>query len=123
MVRETAVTQITVWADETIGGSLNIAKEVFFNYLLPEFHLISTDRQQTTDGKRFWGKRVNEALEKNLWVYFIDQVSNPRKMIRIVNRKQLEDLSIWGTDSKYEARKLLISDKQLHAKEGVDVED
>lgn len=123
MIRETAATQIAVWAEQPIGRSLNIAKTVFFDYLLPEWHIISTDRHQTDDGAGFWGKRVNEALEKNLWIYFIDQVSNLRKMVRIVNRKQLEDLDIWGSGQKYEARKLLISDKQLHPISGVDLED
>ena len=125
IVNKRAATQIAVWASESYPAS--IAKRVFFEQLLPEYHLVATDGHQTESGARFWRNRVAEAQAKNLFVYFINQVSTPRKMVRIVSAKQFSDLvstgEIWGTSTKFEGRKLLISDSPLQPKPDVDFED
>jgi hypothetical protein len=123
MINEEAATQIMVWTLKIPVRSA--AKRVFYDHLLPERHVIATDQQQTADGARFWGNRVGEALDKNLWIYYLDTLSSPRKMIRITEIKQLGDLSpkIWGDDVKYRNQRVVISDHQLKAKNGVEVED
>ncbi len=122
-VAEIASTQIAVWASSYF--TLSVAKLVFYEHLLPDHHLIATDSTQTRDGARFWKNRAAEALDKNLWLYFIDEASTPRRMIRITDAKRYSDLApeIWGRTMKFKARKLLISDKQLYPVAGVDLED
>lgn len=118
------VSQIVLWSDRAIGA-FKIAQEVFFNHLLPDNHVIVSDGFQTDDGSRFWSKRVGEALKRNLWVYFIDQTSSPKRMIRIVKPGDLVNLSseIWGTHKNFERKLLVISDKQLKPKSNVNLED
>lgn len=121
-VNEVAATQFMVWSSGFIPG---IARLVFHKYLLPEHKMIATDGKQTPDGQRFWRNRINEALKQDLWVYFADMISTPRRLIRITDSAQLAKLApeIWGTEEKFRGQKILIADHQLKGKAGVQVED
>lgn len=123
MIGEAAATQILVWA--SVNFPISVAKLVFFEHLLPAHNVIATDGKQTTDGRRFWKNRVADAFSRDLWVYFADLVSTPRKLIRITDSAEFVKLApqIWGATEKFRARKLLISNHPLKAEQGVEVED
>lgn len=57
-----SVTQCLLWRDDTspfVGG---ITKRMFFDYLLPRYGIIISDRLQTAGGHDFWRRRMTDAV-------------------------------------------------------------
>ncbi len=47
---------------------------------------MKTDKQQPPDGKRFWERRITQALNDNYHVYFFDKNKDKKRLQRILNR-------------------------------------
>lgn len=63
-----SVSQLVLWRDAGspyVGGLTN---RMFFDYLLPKYHLIMSDKLQTLAGRDFWGVRMREAAKRHLKV-------------------------------------------------------
>jgi len=52
------------------------ARHVAFNLLLPQYHLLVSECQDTRTGKSFWGYSAEYAFERNLHVYFWAKEAN-----------------------------------------------
>ena len=115
-----SVTQIKLWSDPTSSYTdsifkfgMKITTYVFFKILLPKADMILSDAQQTQAGRRFWEKRVKDALSLSLCVFLVDQ--NLNKKIKIKDLDQFNDLKEkwWGDEDTFLARRLAISKKPL----------
>ena len=68
------VTQVQLWRSNLIHyvtGS--ITKEVFFEVLMPAYKTIVSDEAQTTAGKAFWERQLNEACQRGYVVGMVDE--------------------------------------------------
>jgi len=108
--------QIIVWSNTKDPNTVNLAKDIFFNHLLANYKTVITDSNQTSDGQRFWDRRIVEALQQNLFVYYINLLPT-REIVPITDYKQFQQLSndkeIWGNDPKHQARRIIITTTQL----------
>lgn len=107
------VQQVMVWADPINSNSEgSIPKHIFFEYLLPRYKTIITDSQQTEDGQRFWGRRVANAFDKGLFVYYVNLLPN-REIVQIKTVQEFKMLAqnkeIWGDEQKHQARRIVIA--------------
>lgn len=111
------VWQSLVWTDPEVHQEylVGVASKIFFNFLLPKFHVILTDSQQTWKGRRFWENSIGAALKKKLNVYFFDFANS--NLIELHDFNDLYDYQkkydIWGLTKSYEMRRMVISDKKL----------
>lgn len=112
------VWQSLVWADPEAQGSYisGIAKKMFFEYLLPKFHVITTDSEQSWRGKRFWQIRIGDALRMGLNVYFYDFQS--KELVKLQKYDDLQDYQekydIWGETDKHLLKRMVITNKDLN---------
>ncbi len=51
-----------VWNHKTASG---LARLLFFQYYLPQYHSITSDSKQTTQGEKFWLKLIKTAKVQN----------------------------------------------------------
>ncbi|NOQ37243.1 MAG: hypothetical protein GQ569_15355 [Methylococcaceae bacterium] len=72
-IHHKSCTQVIVWASPRNEELLVGFPRKVFNHLLQEYVIMITDKQQTPDGKRFWERRIIQALEDNKFVYFCDK--------------------------------------------------
>jgi hypothetical protein len=56
-------------------------RKYFFEYIIPKYHTIIADSQQTCDGRRFWMNRINDAFDRNLNVYFYHMMNKTIQLI------------------------------------------
>jgi len=113
-LKQDAIQQIKVFrlkGSEYIDG---LAKDIFFNKLLPKYGLMITDALQTEDGERFWFDRIRDALNLNLFVYYVDLV-NKKENFRILDTNTLRDKEdeIWGHSADFKSKRVIILDKEL----------
>ena len=108
-----AAYQIIVWSDMATPSIRGYANSVFFEQLFDEADIITTDRQQTQLGQRFWFNAVAMALSIGLHVYYMDR--NQRKSTEIKSRKDLDNLQdeIWSNLDKAMGHLLVISPSPL----------
>lgn len=113
-IKQDAAQQIAVWRADG-SEAVGIAGDIFFNYLLPITGCMVTDIYQTTDGQKFWGDRISNALERGLFVYYIDVMPPNRKTVPILNYGDLisHKDEIWGNGQKYHERRVIITQNQL----------
>lgn len=115
-LKRQTVQQIVVWRKMLSNFTNGLAKTIFFNELIQKYKTIVTDAYQTSDGKRFWGNRIVEALKDNLYVYYVNTLK-PRTIKRIYNINEIDKLmndnKIWGDSSKYQAQRLVICSDEL----------
>lgn len=120
-VNHRAACQIAVWRDVDVPGYEDVAKEIFFDELLPKYGVIITDAMQTEDGRNFWVRRIGNAFNKGLNVYYLNLMQAEggvdRELIKIDSNldfvKLADEKDFWGTESKYKARKLIIASVDL----------
>lgn len=62
------VSQIMLWRRQGSLYTKGLTTRMFFEYLLPKYHCILSDRMQTEDGKKFWIDRMAEATTRGLRV-------------------------------------------------------
>jgi hypothetical protein len=78
--------------------------------------LFESPPQFTPDGQHFWDNRVADALQNKSYVYYVNLLPH-REIIRITSLKQYDELAnskeIWGDGTKHQARRIIITTKQL----------
>jgi hypothetical protein len=120
------ITQIALWADESFPlptvGSASMISWVFFNYLLPKADALSADPYQTSDGMRFWLRRMQAALGGGMLVYMV-----ARDQDAVVKLKSLEDITrvakaAWGTEKRHAFRRAFIARRPIF-KDALTVDD
>lgn len=109
-----AAQQIAVWRASG-SGAVGIAGDIFFKHILPISGCMVTDIYQTTDGQKFWGDRVINALERGLYVYYLDVMPPNRKKVPILNYNDLisNKDEIWGDGQKFHERRVIITNTKL----------
>lgn len=116
-----AITQVAVWRDKLSAFTSAIAPKIFWEYLLPQHEVLMTDALQTPDGRTFWMRRVAEAFDHHLRVYYLNLLPSaggqPRELIEIRSKGQFEKLAaekeFWGREDLHRTRKIIISDIEL----------
>jgi hypothetical protein len=114
----TYVYQSLVWTNPILHELYlsGIPKKVFFEYLLPEFHIVITDSCQTWYGKRFWQYRITNAIEMGLNIYFYDfELKLLTKLHSIEDLERVEEqYNVWRNSNEIsECKRLVISDVEL----------
>jgi hypothetical protein len=109
------VYQKFLWMDKAAKSVVGHLPNQYFFSLIDDYYTIATDSEQTTDGQRFWERRLRDAFEQNLNVYYyddssdyIEQLSNASD-IELFNKK-------YNIYSNYESsldKAFVISSKQL----------
>ena len=119
------ITQIALWADKDYNlprvGSERVIDWTFFSHLLPKADGIAADLLQTPLGKKFWFRRIDDALGKNLRVIAI--IRDAGVVVEITSREELLKIEkeVWGTLPKHEHRWAVITKKPiLHTAISVD---
>jgi hypothetical protein len=107
------VNQSFVWVDKTYPNAKGLPKKIFFDYLLKEHNIVITDSIQTWDGRDFWLRRLLDAFQKHLYVYYIDLESDHIEPVH-------QYMAIHKLDTKYHiwakqafSKRLLISTTKL----------
>lgn len=109
--------QVLVWRNpeaRTIGAA-GFARHVFMNILLPEYKALIADQEQTRNGRVFWEYMLDEAFQKNLYVYMLDRRSSPNRLVPLLNQKELQTHSseLWGPTEGHKRCCAVISKVEL----------
>jgi hypothetical protein len=75
-----------------------------------------TDKQQTPDGKRFWERRIIQALDDNCFVYYCDKSQDKNDLQNIANADDFFEIFEplgWGNDKAHQHKLFIISLTQL----------
>lgn len=93
----------------------NIASQIFFEQLLPQYHTIVTDSEQSWRGKSFWRMSIAEAFSFGLHVYFCDFSNGTLEKLNSFKDldKFQSEYDIWGETDKHMLRRMVITDKVL----------
>lgn len=112
----TAICQRALWRNTNNSRTVWLPEHIFFDVWLKEQQAIVTDGMQTTGGKNFWFRRVKNAFDKGLNVYFVRELA-PQRVIHLKSEKQFQELAldgtIWGTTPEYKHRLVVITAKTL----------
>lgn len=108
LIKHQAIQQVLVWRS---GGYYGIASQVFFDYLLKETGCLVTDAFQTPDGERFWNDRINDALVRGLFVYYIDILAPNRVVKQLHSMNDLSSIQqiAWGDDQRKQEKRIIIT--------------
>lgn len=110
--------QVLVLRIKMTAATAGFAQDIFFDELLPKYHALIADKEQTEFGKNFWMNACRRAFAQGLPVYFLDRRSSPNQLIRLESRTDLlkyED-AIWGTDPRHQLTFAVISNRPLALK-------
>ncbi len=100
-------TQIKLWA--TIApGMVGLAGDVFFNIMLADYDTLISDHVHTDDGRRFWIRRMAEAVEKGFRVGLIDH-DTVVKYDGTGFQTWLNQIDGWGKSSQHRERLFYIT--------------
>ena len=111
-IKHKTCTQVIVWANPRNEELLIGFPRKMFNHLLQKYVIMVTDKQQTPDGKRFWERRIIQALDDNKFVYFCDKTSGTSNLQSILNADDFFEFFEpigWGNDEPYQNKWFLIS--------------
>lgn len=89
------VYQSFVWVNKECAICRRLPRDCFFKYVVDQEDVVLTDSLQTWDGKKFWINRLKEAFEKNLFVYYVNDMANT--IIKLDNFEQVDEF-----DQKYQ---------------------
>jgi len=64
-----SITQFILWKSVIQGDT---AMSLFWRYIFSKTNLAVSDRVQTEDGKRFWMRAVDQAIDKGYFTYLLD---------------------------------------------------
>ena len=108
------VSQVMVWRDIGVAEQMGMAREIFFNYLLPTTQTIISDSMQTPEGKAFWWRRIHEAFSNGMYVYYIN-LTQPSTFIKVSNAQELRaiDSASWGDHQRYQSSRVIITTKSF----------
>ena len=112
--------QVLVWRNKDVhsAAARGFAAMVFFNYLLPKYKALVADKEQTANGKQFWEYALGTALEKGLYVYYLDRRSTPNRLLKLDDYAEVlayED-ELWGYENGHLRTFAVISQVPLELK-------
>ena len=82
--------------------------------MLPNYKTVVSDQWHTPDGKNFWGTLIAKSITDNkAKVYFVNTLAPNRKAIEITDTDDIPKLSAWGSEQKYQARRLILTTDPL----------
>lgn len=102
--------QVLVWASPSNEDLLIGFPRKIFNHLLKRYAIMITDQEQTPDGKRFWERRIVQAFNDGLLVYFYDTTN--QLLIAIKNSDDFfenYEPESWGNDKVHKNILFIIS--------------
>ncbi|BDQ68428.1 MULTISPECIES: hypothetical protein [Shewanella] len=119
----TNATQLLVWrtAAPKHELALNGFASKVFAYLLQTHNIMVTDKDQTPDGRRFWERRILEAVAmESRHVYYIDLNELDDAMVPVITEitdsenfyEHYEPIA-WGSDDAHGDRVFVISCQNL----------
>lgn len=110
-----SITQVSVWRSvENPGPSTNITAYVFFKQLLPKLGTLASDFQQTDLGRQFWIRRISEAWQIKLNVYFVSIQPKRSILLDPISFSNLQKAGeIWGTTPSFKNKFLIITKEVL----------
>jgi hypothetical protein len=109
-----SVSQLVLWRDVASPFTAHITERMFFDYLLPRYHLIMSDKLQTSAGRDFWSGRMRDAAAKHykVGVAYLNQKHvewfDPARDGSF--RSWLRAQDTFGPDRKHEAIRYVIAD-------------
>lgn len=119
VTRHTAIgnfaSQTIVWADPNDKDVRSLPKTVFFDYVLKKVGVIATDSLQTPKGKDFWLRRIKDALDRNLYVYYVNILTDKIEQVNDFSdvQKFNERYKIWTSLIASSERLFMISDFRI----------
>jgi hypothetical protein len=106
-----------VWRNKDVQtvSSVGFARFVFFQKLLPKYHALIADQEQTKNGTEFWQYSVDFAFESGRKVYFLDRRSTPNSLTLLSSLDDVKKLFpvLWGKTEGHKRTFLMISDRSL----------
>lgn len=111
-INHKSCTQVLVWTSPENEDLLIGFPRKVFNHLLQKYIVMIKDKQQTADGKRFWERRIIQALNDNHFVYFCDNSSGNMQLQRIKNKDDFFEYfepMAWGNDKQHQNKLFVIS--------------
>lgn len=111
-----AATQIAIWSRGNswfINQNNRIPADLFFNKLLPLTGVIAADREQTTDGMRFWQKRLVDAKSLGLFIYIHDRSRNTLTPLHTYAEIDEALKENWGWGGQFAFQRAIISQREL----------
>ena len=110
--------QVLLWRHSGSLISYGFAQHIFFDYLLPEYGALISDKEQTRDGKRFWSNAIAHALDLKKKVYFLDRRYNSNTLHPIESSRDVKryENDIWGTKAQHIYTFAVISNQELTLK-------
>lgn len=102
------ISQVLLWRDPTPRLPDAFTTHMFFNFVLKRHKCVLSDKEQTPAGQRFWIRRMQEALRKNLRVALVD--FNTQSYEEVTDREHLAELVKrgWGDERSYQNKRWLI---------------
>ena len=111
-------TQIKVW--RTISSEHNAAvkdlAKLFFANLLKKYHIVVSDEEHTSDGKRFWETMVDWSFKTGYNVYTSDgsEINRPLTAIQDMNDFYGRwDNFCWGNSSEVHRHRLVMISREV----------
>jgi hypothetical protein len=101
-------TQVKVWMTIAVGTA-GLAADVFFHIMLAEFDTMISDHIQTEDGKRFWLRRMSEAIPKQMQVGLFDHGTAIFYDPQVDFDQWVAKTDAWGTRPEHHERIFFIS--------------
>lgn len=106
-VRQTLVDRTS--EDELSQG---IAQYVIFNKLIPKYHSIASDCQQSDHGRRMWVNLIGTVLSSKPLLKINLLNTNDKTELEIDSIPKLAKHHVWGESSYYQRFILVISDSR-----------
>jgi len=112
--------EILHWKNRSqyMAGLSRISDHVFLDLLLLNTGHIMSSNLHTVHSRYFWEKLTYLALDRNLLVRYLNLIQDQtgsRYEVQILDKESLQDVlidfEIWGDGNKFQARRLLISNK------------
>jgi hypothetical protein len=111
IVRGSYVSQAIVWADQIYPETAHLAKDVFFEILLPEKETILTDDEQTQLGQNFWSGVVGRALAEGRYAYYVDLLA--KQIVPLQKStdfwRVIEDFDVYGPTRRHEPKRFAVA--------------
>jgi len=110
-------TQIKVW--RTISSEHNAAVKdlarLFFASLLQKYHIVVSDEEHTSDGKRFWETMIDWSFKTGYSVYTSDSSEINRPLTAILDMNDFYerwDNFCWGNSSEVHRHRLVVISRE-----------
>lgn len=110
-------TQVIVWRtmNEAHEESLFMFVNKMFFHFIDKYVVIISDTEQTEDGRTLWTKRISEAFQRGLDVYFVDLNKLNSDLVPVLNHvetvESFRDIWAdhrWGKSEDYKDRLFVI---------------